>query len=139
MSLIHKLEYISNLPGGVSQETKDKASIEVIVNHVKTTKKMDEKWPNDEYKSYSPTLEKAIKGETSFKQELDNLVKKYGQPKKFSGGAWIVGKCGYSKFLFSQGTMSTFGGNPDLEKDLELMDEYIERLRPELIKELYED
>lgn len=139
MSLTWNLEYTSKLPEGVSRETKDKALVEIIVYHVKSTEKMDEMMSTKGYKSYSPMLERVIKGETSFKQELKSFEKEYGPPKEVMGGKIkILDGSGWSKFLFEPGIIAIFGsGTFDFEEDIEMLDSQIERLRPNLIEKLY--
>ena len=135
MSLMWKLDYVSKLPGEVSKETKDKALVEIITEHVTWTKEYSLKRRDKVYSPYSPILEKAIMGETTFKQELDYFENKYGAPKEIQGVKILDGS-GWSKFLMTSGIIAIFGtGN--LKEDVEKLDNYLERLRPELKKKLY--
>jgi len=142
MSLMGKLEYVSKLPREVSQETKDKASIEVIVNHVKTTKAYHKKRPYlDSYSPYSPLLEEVIKGETTFNKELKKFLKKYGRGQVVRDGKHkirLMDGSGYTKFAFQQGNFAIFKcASAYLDESTKVLDKELERLRQGLIEKLY--
>jgi len=99
MKLVEKIEQVLELPKEVKEETKDKALRELILGHV-NTKNVDKTY-------YCPMLEKVLRKKTTFKKE-------YG---KF--GEYII---------LEPGVNHLFLGNVYLEKEIEILDNTIEKL-----------
>lgn len=108
MSLATVIEDIERIEG-LSPQTRDGALLEVInyhrvlaIDHANMRAEMGVNYP------YEPTMEKVIAGETTFMKEYERL--------------------GSANFLL-YGNMNITGGNVEMEKQIEIVDRTVARLR----------
>lgn len=142
MTLLHKLRKVYNLPRGVSQETIEKAAVEVVINQIEDLEQLNKLQETLKgrveipYGKMHEMLEGVIKGETSFENEYIKFEERYGAPTRLRNGCVILEK-GLFKFSMATSNLLPHGALDNIRKNTIELDEYVEKLRPKLVKELY--